>query len=57
MTLEKKREQEISKHQAVFALDHATWQQLVQAFEIREPMIPHRNDEPVAQLGSRGWYN
>ena len=56
-TLDDKRKKEISRHQAVFALDYATWQQLVQAFDIREPMIPHRDDGPAAQLGGRGWYN
>lgn len=45
-----------NKHQAVLALDYATWQQLIEAFEIQEPMIPHRHEEAATQLGSRGWY-
>jgi len=55
-TLEDKRDKQISKHQAVLALDYSTWQQLIQAFDIQEPMIPHRDDEPAAQVGSKGWY-
>lgn len=56
-TLEQQREKNISKHQAVFSLDYATWRALIDAFHIREPMIPHREEEPAAQIGSRSWYN
>ncbi|KAK3703633.1 hypothetical protein LTR37_014329 [Vermiconidia calcicola] len=55
-TLEDKRENKTSKHQAVLALDYSTWQDLVKAFDIREPLIPHRAEEPAAQVGQRGWY-
>ncbi|EMC99256.1 hypothetical protein BAUCODRAFT_31590 [Baudoinia panamericana UAMH 10762] len=55
-SLEEKRERKISNHQAVFALDYSTWKELTHAFEISEPMIPHREDEQPTQLGQRGWY-
>jgi hypothetical protein len=42
------------KHQAVFSLDYETWEKLIEAFEIREPMIPHRGEEPGTQVGG-GW--
>ncbi|KAK5744911.1 hypothetical protein LTR17_001662 [Elasticomyces elasticus] len=53
----KAREKEKSKHQAVFALDFDTWRGLVDAFEIRESMIPHRDESGIgASIGGRGWY-
>ncbi|EGC47244.1 nuclear protein Qri2/Nse4 [Histoplasma capsulatum var. duboisii H88] len=33
------------KHQTVFSLDFETWENLIKVFDIREPLIPHRNDE------------
>ena len=55
-TLEQQREARTKRHQAVFALDFATWEQLIEAFDIREPMIEHRKEEPQGQMGARGWY-
>ncbi|KAK4949382.1 hypothetical protein LTR10_012000 [Elasticomyces elasticus] len=53
----KAREKEKSKHQAVLALDFETWRGLVEAFEIRESMIPHRDESGIgASVGGRGWY-
>jgi len=59
-TLEEQRQKKTSKHQAIFSLDYATWQSLIEAFDIKEPLIPHRQDEAglaeqVAN-GQRGWY-
>ncbi|KAF4626382.1 hypothetical protein G7Y89_g11781 [Cudoniella acicularis] len=45
-----------AKHQAVLALDMATWKQLIEAFDIKEPMIRHREDEEHNSVGKRGWY-
>ncbi|KAK4898630.1 hypothetical protein LTR27_003802 [Elasticomyces elasticus] len=57
ITQKKAREKEKSKHQAVFALDFDTWRGLVDAFEIRESMIPHRDESGIgASIGGRGWY-
>ncbi|KAM5471827.1 hypothetical protein MauCBS54593_003233 [Microsporum audouinii] len=39
------REQGIQKHQAVFGLDFDTWAQLIETFDIKDPLIPHRDDE------------
>lgn len=56
-TLEQQRRNKSSKHQAVFSLDYGTWQNLIEAFDIHEPMIPHRQeDDNAAQVGQRGWY-
>ncbi|KAH9213846.1 Nse4 C-terminal-domain-containing protein [Leptodontidium sp. 2 PMI_412] len=44
------------KHQAVMALDMQMWEDLIDTFEISEPMIKNR-DEPVHQnVGAKGWY-
>ncbi len=45
-----------SKHQAVLALDMATWQELIDAFDITEPIIEHREEESHSNLGAKGWY-
>jgi hypothetical protein len=46
------------RHQAVFSIDYSTWQRLIRAFEIKEPMIPHRGTGGSGgAIGARGWYN
>lgn len=46
------------KHQAIFSIDYGTWQDLVDAYKIKEPMIPHRDEEHTPPtMGARGWYN
>jgi len=46
------------RHQAVFSIDYSTWQRLIQAFKITEPMIPHRGaGGNGGAMGARGWYN
>ncbi|KAI4183815.1 MAG: hypothetical protein L6R41_005171 [Letrouitia leprolyta] len=44
------------KHQAVFHLDFEMWEELVEAFQIKESMIPHRESEEQPQVTSSGWY-
>lgn len=44
-----------SRHQAIFSLDYATWQDLIDAFEIETSMIPARAEEDT-QVGAGGWY-
>lgn len=55
-SLDDQRKNKTRKHQAVLAIDYGTWKQLIDAFEIRESMIPHRDDEQPTQMGERGWY-
>ncbi|EDU42537.1 conserved hypothetical protein [Pyrenophora tritici-repentis Pt-1C-BFP] len=50
------REDNVQKHQAVFSLDYPSWQMFIQAFDIRVPLIPHRESEQTS-VGSNGWYN
>ncbi|KAF1808538.1 putative nuclear protein Qri2/Nse4 [Eremomyces bilateralis CBS 781.70] len=49
----KRREQELQRNQAIFSLDWATWEKLIKLFNIRTPMIPHREYDTSAV---RGWY-
>lgn len=49
-----KRSKDAMKHQAVFSIDYETWQKLIDAFEISEPMIPHRGEDAATQAVS-GW--
>jgi non-structural maintenance of chromosomes element 4 len=55
-TLEEQRKNKSSKHQAVLALDYKTWRDLVKAFDVQNPLIPHRQEESPEQMGGRGWY-
>jgi hypothetical protein len=34
----------------------ATWQELIDAFDITEPIIEHREEESHSNLGAKGWY-
>ena len=45
-----------SKHQAVFHLDYETWEDIIETFEIKESIIPHRQSDEVAQISASGWY-
>ncbi|KAK0645017.1 Non-structural maintenance of chromosomes element 4-like protein A [Lasiodiplodia hormozganensis] len=45
----------VSRHQAVFSIDYPTWQKLIEAFDLREPVIAHRQEEQPTQT-VRGWY-
>ncbi|OJD30276.1 nuclear protein qri2 nse4 [Diplodia corticola] len=45
----------VSRHQAVFSIDYQTWQKFIEAFNIQEPVIAHRQDEQPTQ-SVRGWY-
>ncbi|KAF2715539.1 Nse4-domain-containing protein [Pleomassaria siparia CBS 279.74] len=55
-SLEEHREQQVQKHQAIFSLDYRTWRNLIQAFDIKEPLIPHRIEEE-ATVTAGGWYS
>ncbi|KAK8024069.1 hypothetical protein PG993_012135 [Apiospora rasikravindrae] len=45
------------RQQAVFHLDMDVWQDIVEVYRIREPLIPHRKEEKVKGPGARGWYS
>ncbi|KAL2023533.1 hypothetical protein VTK56DRAFT_2141 [Thermocarpiscus australiensis] len=45
------------RHQAIMSIDMATWRDLIDAFNIKEPMIPHRREEEPQGPGARGWYS
>ncbi|KAE9365435.1 Nse4-domain-containing protein [Stipitochalara longipes BDJ] len=47
---------ETAKHQAVLAMDMDHWEQLIDLFDIKEPMIRHREEEEQYNVGKRGWY-
>ena len=50
------QEENISKHQAVFHLDYESWGDIIEAFDIKESIIPHRLPDEVAQVSASGWY-
>ncbi|KAK4162451.1 Non-structural maintenance of chromosomes element 4 A [Cladorrhinum sp. PSN259] len=45
------------RHQAIMSLDMSTWRDIIEAFDIKEPMIAHRQEEAQAGPGARGWYS
>ncbi|KAF1357694.1 Nse4-domain-containing protein [Lizonia empirigonia] len=48
------QEQGAQKHQAIFSIDYPTWQTFTQAYDIKEPLIPHRVQED--ENGGSRWY-
>jgi len=50
------RDEGQSKHQAVLALDMAQWKEAIELFDIKEPMIRHREEESYNSVGKKGWY-
>ena len=46
----------LERHQAVFHLDFETWEDLIEAFDIRESVIPHRESQDAAPVSASGWY-
>ncbi|KAK2875183.1 hypothetical protein FQN49_001700 [Arthroderma sp. PD_2] len=50
------REQGIQKHQAIFGLDFDTWTQLIETFDIKDPLIPHRDDEAEGIPSTGRWH-
>jgi hypothetical protein len=45
------------RHQSILSIDMPTWQAVVDAFNIKEPMIPHRREQTQGGPGAKGWYN
>ncbi|KAE8378596.1 Nse4 C-terminal-domain-containing protein [Aspergillus bertholletiae] len=45
----------VQKHQAIFSLDFETWRDLIEVYDIKESIIPHREEEQHENTG-RGWY-
>jgi len=45
------------RHQAIMSIDYASWRDLIDAFEIKTPMIPHRREEDNTGPGAKGWYS
>ncbi|KAK8159289.1 putative nuclear protein Qri2/Nse4 [Phyllosticta citrichinensis] len=43
------------RYQAVFSLNIPTWKKLIRAYDIREPMITHRQEDQSSRT-VRGWY-
>ncbi|KAF2875218.1 Nse4 C-terminal-domain-containing protein [Massariosphaeria phaeospora] len=55
-SVQERREQQVQKHQAVFSLDWPTWKKLIEAFDIKTSLIPHREPE-VTAVAAGGWYS
>ncbi|GIZ45248.1 hypothetical protein CKM354_000842600 [Cercospora kikuchii] len=55
-TVEQQRIDKTTKNQSVFSLDYATWEKLIKAFDITEPMISHRSEDQPTQVTGNGWY-
>jgi len=50
------KEQGVQRYQAVFSLDWPTWLDLIDVFDIKEPLIPDRANFSSTQMTGRGWY-
>lgn len=45
------------RHQAIMSIDMPTWRNIIEAFDIKQPMIPNRQEETQQGPGARGWYS
>ncbi|KAK3935615.1 Nse4 C-terminal-domain-containing protein [Diplogelasinospora grovesii] len=45
------------RHQAIMSIDMEMWKDIIDAFGIKEPMIPHRKEEATQGPGARAWYS
>lgn len=55
-------EQGVGKHahqkqQTILQLDMVIWRDLIEEFEIKEPLIKHRQEQSNQGPGARGWYS
>ncbi|KAF4442420.1 ferric reductase [Fusarium acutatum] len=46
-----------AKHQAILAMDMEIWQDIIDTFDLKEPMIAHRKEVTTSGPGARGWYS
>ncbi|KAK5990989.1 Non-structural maintenance of chromosome element 4-like protein [Cladobotryum mycophilum] len=46
-----------SKHQAILSMDMVTWRDIIDTFNLVEPMIEHREESSISGPGARGWYS
>lgn len=45
------------RHQQILSIDMPTWRVAIDAFNIKEPMIPHRKEQVSTGPGAKGWYS
>ncbi|KAI1259866.1 Nse4 C-terminal-domain-containing protein [Xylariaceae sp. FL1019] len=45
------------RHQAVLSIDMKSWKDIINTFEITEPIIEHRREEKSQGPGARSWYS
>ncbi|TGJ87881.1 hypothetical protein E0Z10_g888 [Xylaria hypoxylon] len=45
------------RHQAVLSIDMHMWRDIIDAFDITEPIIEHRKEQSTQGPGARGWYS
>jgi hypothetical protein len=47
----------VARRQAVLGMDVASWKELIDVFDIKQPMIPHRKEGNVRKAGGTSWYS
>ena len=46
-----------AKQQAVLSMDMKTWREIIEVFDLKEPVIEHRREATHGGPGARGWYS
>ncbi|KAK3337450.1 Nse4 C-terminal-domain-containing protein [Cercophora scortea] len=46
-----------TRHQAIMSIDMDIWRDVIDAFNIKESLIPHREEQHQQGPGARGWYS
>jgi len=45
------------RHQQILSIDMPTWREAIEAFDIKQSMIPHRKEQALGGPGAKGWYS
>jgi non-structural maintenance of chromosomes element 4 len=45
------------RHQSILSIDMPTWREVIEVFDIKEPLIPHRQEQQTGGPGAKGWYS
>jgi hypothetical protein len=53
---EEMRAEGAKTHQAILSLNYGSWKVFRSAMRIREPLIPHRQEESGGPVNGQGWY-
>jgi non-structural maintenance of chromosomes element 4 len=52
-----KPDRSVKRNQAFMSIDMGTWKDMIRAFGITEPLIPHRQEQVQHGISAGQWYS